>query len=197
MADLNRVTVLALLGGITGVLLGQSRFTTKASFWLGVILSFEFLSWQVVFNTQVNLTWAQKGIFFIDRVLNAIHQIIINEPLQDGILFLVSMAILFWFLGFGSGFYLTRKGKPWLGITVAGSVIFIIQLFQTAYLRSYFLAALFCFLFFVLNARIKYLTAQKDREKKIHLKTRIPFQPFFELLSFLYLPWSFLPGVRL
>jgi hypothetical protein len=163
--NLNRVTVLTLFGGMIGSLLGQSRFNPKTSFWMGLILSFEILSWQLIFIGNQHVLWSEKFILFIERIKNAINQLMSNQPLTDGILFFIGMAILYWFLGLISGFQLTRNGKPWLTLIIAGIVIFTIQLFQPVYLRNNLLSAVFCFLFFLLITRMKYLTEHHNWEK--------------------------------
>ena len=50
VADLNRVTTLALLGVVVGLALGQSQFNTRISFGLGFIFSAELLTWQILFT---------------------------------------------------------------------------------------------------------------------------------------------------
>ena len=166
VADLNRVTTLALLGVTIGLALGQSQFNAMISFWLGLISSIEFLSWQVVFTSGGNVSWVGKASLLFIRVHDALNQLVRNQPLQDGVLFFIAMAFLFWFLGLFSGYYLTRHGKPWVPLLIAGAVIFIIQLFQPAILRNNLLSAVYVFLFLFLIARLKYLSSHLDWEKQ-------------------------------
>jgi len=159
VADLNRVTTLALLGVMIGLALGQSQFNTRTSFWLGSIFSVELIVWQVIFTGGGNISWIGKANIFLVRIQGVVSQLLSNQPLQDGVLFFIVMAFLFWFLGLFSGFYLTRHGKPWFMLIIAGAAIFIIQLFQPVILRNNLLSAVYVFLFLLLIARIKYLSS--------------------------------------
>jgi transglutaminase-like putative cysteine protease len=158
LPDLNHVTVLILFGGILGLLLGQSRFSTKVSFWIGLILTFEFISWQLIFSVPANISWAEKSLMFFDRFSQAMDQVIRNQPLKDGVLFITGMSTLYWFIGMGAGFTLTRNGKPWVFISAGGLAIILVQLFQPPFLRNQILTALFCLLLIILLVRIRYLS---------------------------------------
>jgi hypothetical protein len=147
VADLNRVTTLALLGVTIGLVLGQSQFNARISFWLGLISSIEFLSWQIVFTSGGNGSWVGKASLLFIRINNALIQLVRNQPLQDGVLFFIVTSFLFWFLGLLSGYYLTRYGKPWLPLLIAGTVVIIVQLFQPSMLRNNLLSAVYVFLF--------------------------------------------------
>jgi hypothetical protein len=166
VADLNRVTTLALLGVTFGLVLGQSQFDAKHSFWLGLIASIEFLSWQIIFTNGGNISWVEKAITFFERTHNSMDQLLRNQPLQDGVLFFIAMTFLFWFLGLFSGYNLTRQGKPWLALLIAGMVVFIIQLFQLSIFRNNLLSGLFIFLLLFLIARLKYLASHLDWQKQ-------------------------------
>jgi hypothetical protein len=80
------VTTLALLGVTIGLVLGQSQFDAKHSFWVGLITSIEFLSWQIIFTIGGNISWAEKTISLFARTRDSIDQLIKNQPLQDGVL---------------------------------------------------------------------------------------------------------------
>lgn len=161
LSELHHVTVLILLGGILGLLLGQSQFSYKLSLWMILILSIEFVSWQLVFSAPVNISWAEKSLLFFNRVYHAIVQMTSNQPLKDGILFVAVMSILYWIIGFGAGFSLTRNGKPWLFISIAGIMVIIIQLFQPVVLRNQILSGLFWLLLVILWVRIRYLSVHQ------------------------------------
>ena len=166
VADLNRVTTLALLGVTIGLALGQSQFNVRISFWLGLISSIEFLSWQVIFTSSGNVSWVGKASLLFIRIHDVLNQLVRNQPLQDGVLFFIAMTFLFWFLGLFSGYNLTRHGKPWITLLIAGAVIFIVQLFQPSMLRNNLLSAVYVFLFLFLNSRLKYLSSHLDWEKQ-------------------------------
>lgn len=158
LTELNRVTVLIILGGVFGLLLGQTRFSRKATFWLGLIITIEFISWQLIFSSPLNITWIEKYRIFSERLSRTMEQVFTNQPLTDGILFVVGMSILYWIIGFGSGLSLIRHGKLWLFILSAGLAIFIVQLFQPSALRNQLLTASFCILSLLLLARQRYLS---------------------------------------
>ncbi len=166
VTDLNRVTILALMGVVVGFALGQSQFNARTSFWLGFIFSVELLTWQIVFIGANNLSWMERTNYFFIRVSAAISQISMNQPLQDGILFFISMTFLFWFLGLFSGYTFSRYGKPWFTLFIVGCTIFIIQLFQPVVLHNNFLTAIYVFLFLLLVTRMKYLSSHLEWERQ-------------------------------
>lgn len=162
LPELNRVTALILLGGVFGMLFGRSHFSVKTTISLVMLLSVEIISWQMIFQMPGNQEWLEKGVIFLDRIIRSVNQIMVNKPLQDGILFFIAMSLLFWILGFSSGFTLTRFGKPWVFLLLIGTSMIVIQLFLPTEKRSYFLMASFCFFLLFFIVRLQYLSAHHN-----------------------------------
>lgn len=159
VSGLNHVTALAILGTVIGLAIGQSQFNSRTSFWLVIAYSFVFLSWKIIFTGNENLEWLDKAFYFYMRVSKALGQLINNQPLQDGVLFILGMGIFYWFIGLLSGYYLNRHAKPWIPLGVAGLSIITIQLFQVVDVRNNLLSAVFAILLIILIVRINYWVA--------------------------------------
>jgi transglutaminase-like putative cysteine protease len=195
VTDLNRVTILALMGVVVGLALGQSQFNARISFWLGLIFSVELLTWQIVFTGANNLSWMERANHFFIRVSAAISQFSRNQPLQDGILFFISMTFLFWFLGLFSGYTFSRYGKPWFTLFMVGCTIFIIQLFQSVVLRNNFQTAVYVFLFLSLVTRMKYLSSHLEWERQNIAEDKDTFSiinrvSFIMVIIFILIAWN-------
>ena len=78
-----------------GLALGQSQFNAMISFWLGLISSIKFLSWQIVFTSGGNVSWVEKASLLFIRIHDALNQLVRNQPLQDDVLFFIAMAFYF------------------------------------------------------------------------------------------------------
>ena len=157
--DLNHVTTLALLGLITGLAIGYSQFNKRNSQWLAIAYSIILILLQVIFLTGDDQPWLAKLPIFFSRVSSSLHLILTNQPLQDGVLFFISMAILYWFVGFFAGFNFSRFGKPWMPVMLAGISMIVIQLFQSPPFRNNLITAGFFFLLIILIGRVNYLSS--------------------------------------
>ena len=195
LPELNRVTSLILLGGIFGMLFGNSNFSIKTSIWMVTLLSVEIISWQVIFQMPGNQVWLEKGVIFLDRIALSARQFFDNQPLQDGILFFIAMSFLFWILGFGSGFTLTRFGKPWIFLFLTATAIIVIQLFLPTEKRSYFLMASFCFFLLLIIVRLQYLSAHFNWRAIHSTEDQNTFSTILTIVlissfSFILISWS-------
>ena len=112
--DLNRITSIALLSAIAGILIGQSMYRRKFSIALVFIYAVLILIWQFIFSLSNEPKWVDRLIILIDRFQSAFRQVIENVPLDDGIIFLSSMAVIFCLTSITAGYSFTRNGKPWL-----------------------------------------------------------------------------------
>lgn len=93
--DLNRVTAVAVLSLLSGMLIGASTFSRKTARLLLVLYGLAILFLQLVISLNAQPLWADRLTAYGRRVAAAVRQLLDNRPLEDGILFLSSAAILF------------------------------------------------------------------------------------------------------
>jgi transglutaminase-like putative cysteine protease len=103
------------------------------------------------------LPWLQRMDLLVTRLQTIINQLLNHEVVQDSLLFIVLMAILFWLLGAMAGYSLTRYGHAWQAILPTGLTLFVIHAFDALIAPRAWYLAVFIFFSLVLVARAAYL----------------------------------------
>jgi transglutaminase-like putative cysteine protease len=152
---------LVILGALLGVALGQSRFNRWFVLAMGAFYSITAVSWQLGLTMDSGIEWSERLASLTGRLGIAFRQFLSNHPVDDPILFLATMALMFWVFSLWAGYNLTRKGKPWIPLTVIGIAIFSFEYFNPSLKSSSFYSAFFAFFYLLLLGRVRYL---KDRE---------------------------------
>jgi len=161
---LRLVRILIFLGGVTGLALGQSRFSPRQVAVFALAYGFFLLPWQLgrtVFPSIEHISesglWVDRLVSLNGRLINAIDQLARREAVQDPIFFLFCMAALFWVLGTHAGYTLTRYAAPWRIILPAGLTLLIIHaadFYATS--RTWYLVS-YVFFSLLLLARLTFL----------------------------------------
>jgi len=142
---------LVILGACLGFALGYSRFPAWFITILGFLYSFILVPWQVgqiVGNPSPGLLWSDRLLMVQSRLEKVILQLVNRDVVDDSVLFIVLMGVLFWWLGVLAGYILVRKGSAWQATIPAGVTLIVIQSFDPlGKNRIWYLAA---FIFFVL-----------------------------------------------
>lgn len=161
-SNLGAVEMLALLGGVLGMALGYSRLKRSWVYILAFIYSGFFLPLQIL------LTFEKGAEPVLDKITNLYARLywsfadfLQNKPVQDSLLFVTVVAIIFWLLAMMAGYQLTRWGKPWAPLIVLGLALLIID-FYTPYTENrdrY--SGIFVFLILFLLARVYYMRSRR------------------------------------
>jgi len=147
-SNLERIQYLALLGVIFGIALGQSSFSPRVVKWLTVAYGLFFIPWQLGLSMADSLSWNERVSALGSRLGLTLWQFLHRESVQDPILFLTLMAVLFWVLSTSAGYFFTRYGQPWPSILPAGIGLYIINHYDPGlstwarYMGIYLFAAL-------------------------------------------------------
>jgi len=164
--DLNRVTTLALLGISSGILIGQSAFSTKfAKILLGLYTSALFLL-QLVVSLSDHPSWIIRVSKYFDRVSSAISQLSRNIPLGDGILFLTGTGFLYLLTSMILGFRFVRSRSLWLPLLFLVGSYFLIQFYLPPSQRNYLFISFFSILLFLFVGRQYYLQKHTTWKKR-------------------------------
>ncbi len=169
--NLNVVQNLALFGVIAGLALGQSRFSSRLAGFLALIYGAFAVPWQLGLTVERNNLWSDRLSILIQRLTVIIHQLVYQEVVQDSLLFLVLMSILFWFLGTYAGYTLTRYGNAWRAVLPAGLALFVIHSFDAVLTQRAWYLAVYLFFALVLVARVSYLHQKEGWEQS---RTALP-----------------------
>ena len=117
--DLRAIRTYVLLGYLLGCLLGISTFRRAVVMLVGGGYSIIIIPWIFGLGMDAEINWAERLISLSGRLRESFQLFVTNQPVQDYLLFVFSMAILFWLLSLLGGFQLTRSGAPWLPLAVA------------------------------------------------------------------------------
>ncbi len=149
-------------GGVLGVLLGQSRFAPVLCALLGFAYGLYMVSWQLGLTLQGDLLWSERVLLLRDRLWVALAQFAAREPVQDPLLFLALMAILFWGMGVGAGYAVARRGDPWSALVPPGLTAVVVQIYDPIPPARLWLLALYLLFALLLVSRLTFLRHRRE-----------------------------------
>jgi len=154
---LNLVSILASLGVLAGLALGQSIFSPRQAAAFALAYGLFAVPWQLGLTLGPGILWTERLISLAGRLSIALGQLARQEAVQDPLLFLFLMTSLFWTLGVHAGYNLTRHARAWRAILPAGLTLLIIQIYDPFVTsRARFLGG-YIFSSILLLARLTYL----------------------------------------
>lgn len=159
--DLNLVTSLTVLGALIGLALGLSRYSRLVVTLLGIGYTIVLVPWQMAkVITGEGLFW-EKLISAGGRLSTSLYLFLHNQPLTDSILFTANMALLFWIIAIIGGYNLTRHGKPWTSMIIAGIAILVIDIYHPAVGARGSAMAVYALLTLLLVTRMHFLRRKR------------------------------------
>lgn len=158
---LSIIQTLVLFGVILGFALGKSIFSHQTALTLGAIYGAFAIPWQLGLTLEGNPLWLERIQILINRLVIIVQQLANRDPVQDSLLFIVVMSILFWTLAIHAGFTLVRYGSAWGSILPTGFTIFVIHSFDALVTRRSWYLAVFIFFALVMVARMVYVQRQE------------------------------------
>ncbi len=154
---LNVITILASLGAMAGLALGQSIFSARQSIAFAFVYGLFAVLWQLGLTLGEGILWSERLLSLAGRLLVALGQLFRQEAVQDPLLFLFLMPTLFWALSVHAGYNLTRHARPWQIILPTGLTLLIIHTNDPAVVsRAWYLGGYLLFSILLL-ARLSYL----------------------------------------
>jgi len=165
--DLDRIVSIAFWGIIFGFLIGISKFTKKYSILLACLYGLVIFFYRFVFSLSDEANWAKRFFTLVDRFKNTFGQITQNIPLDDGIFFLLLMAVFFCVISLSAGYSFTRNGNPSIPVGILTVFFFTIQFYISPYYRKYSIIIVFNILVVLLFGRLFYL---HEKEKWVKYK---------------------------
>ena len=165
--NLGRVVFIVLLGAGLGFLLGQSIFSGRTTFLMGLAFTLFVIPWQLGLLLP-NMDWISRLNIIYARLYYAVADLLANRPVKDNMLFLSAMLLLFWLVGLLSSYRLMRYANPWLPLAGAGIMILVIEYTVEMYRINNPPGGIFSFIFLVscllLMGRIYFLRSKRDWE---------------------------------
>jgi transglutaminase-like putative cysteine protease len=162
---LSIIQTLAFFGVILGLALGQSRFSPRIAGLIAFLYGVYAIPWQLGSTLKDELLWQERLSILLNRLGVIIYQLRNQEVVQDSLLFLVIMCILFWSLSIHAGFTLVRRGNAWLAILPCGLALFVIHSFDPLIARRVWYLAVYLFFGLVLVSRMSFLQKHHQWQK--------------------------------
>jgi len=175
------IQTIAFLGVILGLALGQTRFSGRLAGYLALAYGMYVIAWQMAGLLEGELGWAQRLGVIADRLGLVVSQLANRQAVQDSILFLLLMSVLFWALSVFAGYALTRHGLSWIAFLPLGVVMFVVHSFDALITRRAWYLAAYLFFGLVLVARMAYLHTHSQWQKS---RTILPPQLSFDFIRF-------------
>jgi len=166
--NLGLIQVEVFLSVTIGLALGASRFHPRWSTLMGFIYTITILPWTLAGLLRAE-TWLDRVLIMGSRLQSAIVSIVQNQPVRDPFFFLGLMCLIFWLAGIIGGYQLARYGRPWVGLSLAGIMVLIVDYsFEmyaapdtgSAFSFLYFLVAL------ILIGRVFYVNAHSEWKRR-------------------------------
>lgn len=163
---LDYVWILVFLGMILGMALGKSLFSRRVAIWLMIGYSLFIIPWQLSQATEDALGWGERLASFGGRLIFSLAQLSSRQPVDDFILFLTFVSILFWIISIFSGYALTRHGNILAAVLPGGLAIIILHTYDWAVPERIWYLGIYLFLSFFLYGRINYINSSRDWKQR-------------------------------
>ncbi len=165
-ANLDVIGALVFIACILGLMLGASQFNRFASQLFALNFTIFFIPWQLGLLMGSHMNWDDRLLSLIGRLSYSINEVVSNRPIQDPILFISAMGILFWILSILAGYQLARNGKPWVPLFLMGLALAIIDFYTPYQANRDRYSGVFVFLVLLLVARIYLLRSRREWNDK-------------------------------
>jgi transglutaminase-like putative cysteine protease len=175
---LSIMALIALLGVWTGTALARSRFPSFVAGLFATAYGLFVVGWQLGTTLDPALTLRRKILSILGRFAVFLSVLIAGEPNQDPLMFVLIMALLFWFISFYSAWSVMRKGGIWGAILPGGITIFIISYFYLGEVRIGLFLAIYILLLLLLAIRVDLSNRQKVWESA---RARVPIDTAYRV----------------
>jgi transglutaminase-like putative cysteine protease len=154
--ELYVVQTLAFLGVLLGLAIGYSRFSPRLSLLLSVAYGAVMIPWQIGMTLGPGFEWKDRLEIMYDRLATTIDIVIRSKPVNDNILFVYLMSILFWAISVHAGYSLVRRGNAWRAVLPAGLAMLVIHSYDPYIVRRIWFLAVYLFFTLLLVARVTF-----------------------------------------
>ena len=168
---LSITALIALLGIWAGTALARSKFPSVVTGIFATAYGLFIVGWQLGTKLDPALILRRKILTIIGRFSVFISVLIDGEPNQDPLMFVLIMALLFWFISVFSAWSVMRKGGIWGAILPGGIAVFAISYFYLGAVNIGLFLAVYILLLLLLAIRVDLSNQQKAWES---VRARVP-----------------------
>lgn len=175
---LSTAALIALFGVWAGTALARSRFPSFVAGLFATAYGLFVVGWQLGTALDPALTLRRKILTILGRFSVFLSVLITDEPNQDPLMFVLIMALLFWFISVYSAWSVMRKGGIWGAILPGGITIFIISYYYLGEVRIGLFLAIYILLLLLLAIRVDLSNRQKVWES---VRARVPIDTAYRV----------------
>lgn len=168
--DLPYVLNLGMLGTLLGFALGKSRFGKRVVTWLAIGYSLVLIPYQLIGELDTQIYLGERLISTGKRLLLSVNEFLSGAPVEDYLLFVAFLCIVYWFVGLMAGYHFVRHGNFLAATLPAGIVMFVIHLYDGLASTRSWLVGFYIFICLLLLGRMYYLF-----NRALWIKRRIHF----------------------
>jgi len=156
---------LATMGTILGITLGYSVFQRRTLWILILGYSFTLIPWQMTLAISGG-TPSEKLISVGGRLLNALQAIVRNEPVLDGLPFVIFISTVLWIIGIASGYWYIRHNNYLAGVLPGQIFLLIISQYDPYFPKRNWLQGVYLLLGLMLLGRYYYLQNRESWRRR-------------------------------
>lgn len=153
---------LVLMGGLLGLALGASRFGPRLVTLLALGYTVIILPWQLSLIIEGTIDWNERLASLGGRILASLALLIRDRQVDDYVLFLGLMCLLFWVLAIFSGYALSGHHDVLGALFPAGLAIVVISVYDFYAVSRMAYLAVYLFLGLAVLGRMNYLQSRRD-----------------------------------
>ncbi len=168
---LGLIPLVGFLGVLAGAGLARSSFRPPLAAFFALIYGLFIVGWQLGTTMDQALVWRSRIFSLLGRLWVYLRVIVNGEVNDDPLMFVVLMALLFWFLGSFGAWRIFRRASAWSAILLAGVTIFLVIYFYLGSTKLDLFLAGFIFLALILAVRVD--MAQRQA-KWMGIHARVP-----------------------
>jgi transglutaminase-like putative cysteine protease len=187
--------MLALLGAMLGLALGNSTFKRGSVFWLTFGYSIPVTILVLGWLYYDGIPWLERLADLGDRLVYSMVLLLAGRQVHDNALFVVAMAATFWVIGLMAGFSVSRHENIIGAAVPAGIALMIIQFYDPTKTSNDTVMLIFLLLFLLLLGRLILIKRQRLwKESHVHLlaesRTDLNFSMAVVAIVAILLVWS-------
>jgi transglutaminase-like putative cysteine protease len=158
---------LATMGTILGIALGYSEFQRRTIWILILGYSITLIPWQMTVAIKGEIL-SEQLISVGGRFWNAILAIVRNEPVLDGLPFVIFISTVLWLIGIASGYWYIRHNNYLAGVLPGLIFLLIIYQYDPYYPKRNWLLGVYLLLGLMLLGRYYYLQNRESwRQRRV------------------------------
>jgi Transglutaminase-like superfamily len=148
---------LAVFGVLLGLGLGASQVKPGGVFWLAFGYTITLIPLVAAGTFYQKIPWLERMFSLSGRLANGLFLFGSSQPVGDTVLFIIFAGLGFWIISVLAGYALTNRGDFISAVVPAGSILFIIQLYNSSVGDSVIILAIYAFLCLLLLGRLTYV----------------------------------------